>query len=286
MRIKRWFKRSLLLGIIVAAVVTGISFLYRPATMERTEIYKGVYLTVEELPKSAEGSGRVMIAEVHWKTPGVRIANRPFDYQFSPENPIASHYNLTLADWALSREGAALLVNTTRYAPDAVTASYPGNAVRSVETVVTDGRVSHVHDHSYLIFWDDDMEAHLQTSKPPSPENLERARMGIGIQGIQISEGIARMNSIADRDLAYDRTFIGVDPEKHILTILVFEKATAYLVIQRALEAGVMFGGQVDSGSASHLLIGKNAGAGIRSHTGIRNWRPLGAYLTVHADPL
>jgi hypothetical protein len=130
------------------------------------------------------------------------------------------------------------------------------------------------------------MEAHLQTTKPPSPETLEQARMGIGLQGIQISEGFARTNTIDDRDMAYDRTFIGVDPERHILTILVFEKATAYLVIQRALEAGVMFGGQVDSGSASHLLIGDNAGAGIRPHTGIRNWRPLGAYLTVHANPL
>jgi hypothetical protein len=130
------------------------------------------------------------------------------------------------------------------------------------------------------------MEAHQQNSKPPSQENLDRARMGIGLQGIQISEGLARTNTIDDRDLAYDRTFIGVDPEQHILYILVFEKATAYMVIQRALEAGVMFGGQVDSGSATHLLVGENAGGDIRSHTGIRNWRPLGAYLTVHADPL
>ena len=286
MRIKRWIKRSFILGLIVAALVTAIVFIYRPAPMERTEIFKGVYLTVESVSGTLMGNGRAMIVEVHWKTPGVVVEHRQFDYEFSPDNPRTPHFNLSLLDYALSKEDASILVNTTRYRPHAVTESYPGNPVRSQETIIADGKLSHVHQHSYLLYWDDEMEVHMETTKPPSETGLKTAVLGIGLQGLQIRGGNANMNAIASPEREYDRTFIGVDPMRQVLYLMVFEKTSAYYLIQRALEAGVVFGGIVDSGGGSHLIIGDQAAAGIRAHTGIRNWRPLAGYLTIHADPL
>lgn len=285
MRIRRWLIRSLLLGILVAAVVTALALRFRPAAMERTEIFRGVYLTVEDLPATAQGGGKAMIVEVHWDTPGVRLRHRPFSYAFSPENPIATHYDLKLADPALAGSRAAVLVNTVRYTPDGLRDSLPGKGVRSLETVVASGRVSHVHEHSYLMYWDENREAHLEKTKPPSPEALEAARWGIGLQGVQISEGHPYPRSLDSLDDRIDRTFIGFDPTRNILFILAFEKVTGHYMIRRALEAGVVFGGQVDSGSATTLLVGEGAG-GIRPHTGIRNWRPLGPWLEVHAEPV
>lgn len=282
-------KRLLRIGslvVTVALILLALSLFLllravRPPLLERTEIYRGVHLTVGQ---TASG-GRSMLVEVAWETPGVKLVHREYSYPFSTENPIAPHYKLTLPDWSLHKYGPAVLVNTTRYEPDAVLASLPGMKVRTSETVVVDGKPSHIHDHSYLIFWDADGKAALQTTKPPSPENLARAVTGFSFQGVQISEGRARSNTMSSLDDVIDRTFIGIDPLRNILFLMALEKATGHEMIDRALQAGVVFGGQVDSGSATTLLIGPGAGR-VRAHAGIRNWRPLGPYLKIHAEPL
>ena len=65
-------------------IAVGLYFALRPPVMARTEIFSGVYLTVEDLPGGAQGSGRAMIVEVLWDTPGVRLVNRPFSYPVDP----------------------------------------------------------------------------------------------------------------------------------------------------------------------------------------------------------
>lgn len=265
-----------LLGLACFALL----WLLRPRVQPRTEIFKGIFLAVEET-----SGGRLMIAEVHWDTPGVRIANRQYSFPIETDNPASPHYRTALADWALLREGAAVLMNTTLFLPDTRKTFIPGYPVRSNETLVVDGAVSHVHDHSYLLYWDAAGDVHLQASKPPSAESLSAAVTGIGLQGIPVSRGEARHHAVGNRDEAHARVFIGVDPERKILYLLAFEEATADEMIERAVAAGVQFGGQVDGGSSTNLLIGRNA-EGVPPHSGIRGWRPIGPYLVVHADPL
>ena len=285
MRWRRIFFGLLAILVLCFIAAAFLHFTYRPAPISRTEIYKGVFLTVDELPKSSEGSGKVMIVEVHWDTPGVRIANRPFDYQFSPENPISPHYDLEFADLALNRTQAAVLMNTCIFQPDAILKSLPGRSVRALDPVVVDGRVSHVHEHSYLLYWDELMNVHMLQSKPPDVDSLANAVHGLGMQGIQVNAGTAGYGALDGKDDVYSRTFIGVDPLKRILYLIAFENASGYVMIDRAVREGVIFGGQLDSGSSTNLLIGRKA-SGIKAHTGIRNLRPLGPYLTIHAEPL
>jgi hypothetical protein len=281
-RLIKWLLACAVLASVAAA---GLWYALRPSTMERTEIFKGVFLTVEQLPSSEHGGGRVMIAEVHWDTPGVELVHRAYTWPLAPENPAAPHYKLTLPDWSLFKYRPALLVNTTRYDPHGPLDSIPGRPVRSVETVVVDGQPSHVHPHSYLMYWDADKRARLLENKPPDAASLAAAVMGISLQGYQIAGGRPHPHSMDSRADLIDRTFIGFDPTRNILYLLAFEKASGDLMIDRALRAGVMFGGQVDSGSATALLVGYG-GAGVRPHTGIRNWRPLGPYLKVIAEPM
>lgn len=285
MHVGRWIKRSLVAVIATGLLAVGLYQFYRPAPTSRTEIFKGIFLTVEDLPKSEHGQGRVMIVEVHWDTPGVKLSHRDFLGIHSPDDPHAPHFRLTLADWALLREKPAISVNTTRYHPDRYRDSLPGKLVRTLETLVVDSRVSHIHEHSYLMYWDKDMEARILTRKPPSQEALEAAVLGISLQGIQINEGQPGYRSMADLDVVDDRTFIGVDPIRRILWLFAFEAASGRLMIERALQEGVIFGGKVDSGDGTSLLIGYGA-KGVKPHTGIRNRRPLGPYLRVFADPL
>jgi hypothetical protein len=284
----RW--RRIIFGLIALIALCGLAgfFLhmaYRPVTLSRTEIYKGVFLTVDELPKSIHGNGKIMIVEVHWDTPGIRIANRPFDYQFSPENPISPHYDLEFADLGIRRLDAEVLVNTAIYMPGELYNAWPGRPVRTLETLVVNGRLSHVHEHSYLLFWDEQGNVHLQNTKPPNEESLSLAVTGIGLQGIQVRGGEAVYGALDGKEHLGARTFIGVDPLKRILYLFAYEKVSGYYMIQRAIEEGAIFGGQLDTGTATHLIIGKGA-RGVKSHTGIRSMRPIGPYLTIQAEPL
>ena len=79
------------------------------------------------------------------------------------------------------------------------------------------------------------------------------------MQGIQIYDGQARYNSIDDKDALISRTFIGFNPTSRTLYLLAFEKASVYTMVQRALDAGVKFGAQFDSGSSTTLLVGAGA---------------------------
>ena len=271
---------ALAIGLI--AVVGCLIFwqAHRPDEMQRKEIYRGVFLTVDR-----NAGGRVMIVEVHFKEPGVRLANRSFGFPVNRQDPVSPHFRLAFADWGLRNSGARVLINTTRYFPEQIWRCPPGAPVRSLETLVTDGQVSHVHEHSYLIYWDANNDVHALLNKPPDAASLAAARLGIGIQGYQIYEGVAHPNAMSDADTFGARAFIGVDPQRSILWLMAFEKASGYEMMERALLEGVIWGGKLDSGNATHLLIGEGA-AGVPAGTGIRNLRPLGAWLTVQADPL
>ena len=288
MHLRKWVKRSLLAGFGLLGALLGAWFLLSPGAMPRKEIYRGVYLTVEGVP-SPHGDGNIMVLEIHWDTPGVHLHHRSFSFDVNPtlEPVMISEpvYRLCDADWALLRERAEVLVNTTRYDPHDPYRSLPGMPVRSVETVISDGQFSHVHKHSYLLYWDAQMEARLLTEKPPDPTALKRAILGIGLQGIQVWDKEARMGAIGNADEIIPRTFIGVDPKRRILWLIAAEGSSGQYLFDTAIKSGVVHGGVVDSGGGTRLLIGSNAD-GILPHTGIRQWRPLGGYLTVQAEKL
>ena len=285
MHIRRWLKRFLILAFIVALSLFGLYFLLHPSPTGRREIFKGIFLTIEELENSGDGSGRAMIVEVHWDEPGIKLRHRPYSFKPNPDDPLAPIYRLEPADLGLLRHGASVLVNTTRYFPEIFYKSYPGAKVSSLETLVIDGQMSHLHKHSYLMYWDRDGNAHQLVTKPPTPESLDEAVLAMGIQGIQVQDRKAQYHALGNRDEIIPRTFIGIDTGRKILWLMAFENASGYRMIDRAVELGMEYGGQMDSGDGTSLLIGSGA-RDLLPHTGIRFKRPLGPYLLIYAEPL
>ncbi len=312
----RFLKALVLLvlaDIVLVGLVVGVAWwLTRPQPFPRTEIFRGVFLTMEPVNGTAEvaengdrSGGMVVMIEAHWGTEGVRLANRelsPASVLLGPPagsapggaevRPVEgadrlrpSPYRLAWSDWLLAGSGAQVLVNTCRYEPSAWSASWPGQSVWPVETVVAAGAVSHRHAHSYLLWWDAEGEAQLESTKPPSLAVLSRAVEGIGMQGLQLLKGRAILNSLGNAAEAIPRTFIGVDAERKVLYLLAFERVTGQVMVEVAQRVGVRDGGQVDSGDGSTLLVGAGA-PGVLPHTGLRGLRPLGPVLFLYADPL
>ena len=254
--------------------------LFRPKDLLRQEIYQGVFLTIDQVPADF-GKGKVMIAEIHWDEPGVEIYFRPF----RPYDGSGTDFDLLPADYLRWKDGLDLMVNTTRYYPEEWWRSLPFKQVNTLETLVLNGTVSHIHPLSYMFGWDEDWEFKYEYSKPPSPEFLSQIEWGIGVQSISIHNG--QINEAAmDTNVFYDaRTFMGVDPVEKVLWLIVAENISEIGMNRIASAQGVIVGGQLDSQDASHMIIGTGA-KGVRAFTGIRGRRMLAATLGIRAEKL
>lgn len=287
---KRWQYRAgagFLLFILAIAFMLRV---FRPAkTAGWQEIYQGVELLVQDISPTV-GKGRYMAIRVKWDTPGVQLQHRLPDvppradsWQQGISNRL---FHLEFADWALWRQQPAVLVNTTAYDPHQWWQSLPGKTVRTVETIVWEGQASHSHRDSYLLWWDSEGDAFLETSKPPDPAILQSADLAIGVQAVALSRGQANEASLGGRaNQKIPRTFIGIDNANKTLYLFAFENISAIGMVAEAIALGVTDGAMVDSGDATHLLMGRNA-ENTLPHTGIRHKRPLAGYLMIYADPL
>jgi hypothetical protein len=237
-------------------------------------------LTVKDIPGEF-GEGKVMIAEIHWDEPGVELFFRPFYPRVSGK----MHYSLLPADYLRWKYDLSVMVNTTRYYPGEWWKSYPLRRVNSLETLVWEGGVSHIHPLSYMFGWDADENFLYEFSKPPSSEFLETLRWGIGVQSITINDGQIRLGAMDRNEIRDARTFLGVDPVRKVLWLIVGEKLSELGMNTIASNQGVMVGGQLDSQDASTMILGSGA-IGVDSLTGIRGRRPLGAVMGVRAERL
>jgi len=250
-----------------------------PGPMPRTEISPGVFLEVREFDRPGLVEGRVMIAEIHWDTPGLEIVMRPFDEDLLSKG---KHYRLSSPSLHVLQEDYLLLMNGTLSNPAAWYHSFPGCAISSNETVVANGVWSHVHDHSYLIWWDAEGNGHFEQSKPPSQDSLRRAVNGIGVQGVAVADGQLRDSALAGpgSDRLDSQSIIGLDPERRVLWLLAFQNASVREAAGVAIEAGARFVGRLDSGDASTMIVGPRADK-ILPFSGFRQKRFLGNYIAV-----
>ena len=274
--------------LLVLGAIAGLRTLRPEPTEDWQGIYQGVDLLVTQIPKNL-GKGRMMAVRIKWDTPGLEMKHRTPDFPF-PKNGWEKTagdrlFKLEIADWALQRQQPAIFVNTTRYTPHQIWRSIPGNAVTTLESLVIDGEASHQHQHSYLLWWDQSGNAQMELIKPPSPEILQSAALGIGVQGVSIKNGQARPGAMSGFAEPIPRTFMGIDNENKTLYLIAFEEITDAGMVGMAITLGVQDGAMVDSGDATHLLVGQDA-KGVAPHTGIRNRRPLAGYLMIFAEPL
>jgi hypothetical protein len=265
-------------GIILIPAALGLRWLLVPAAMTRREISPGVFLEVHRFDQPGTAEGVAMVAEIHWDHPEVEIIIRPFDEDLLPDD---KHYRLTVASWEVLRQDFLLLMNGTLHDPSKWCDNYPGASVRPNESVVVDGKWSHIHEHSYMLWWDRDGNAYFEHTKPPPAECRENAWMGVGLQGVSVLEGNVREEALGDAKTVMDsQSFIGIDTERKILWLAAFEKATAGHAARFMAALGARFAGRLDSGDSTTLIVGPDSRA-IRAFTGIRHSRFLGNYIAV-----
>jgi hypothetical protein len=275
------FALLLFLGVVAAGGWTIIEFLRPPVTSNWTPIFQGVDYLCEEMSLQPD-SGRALAIRVDLQAPGVEFVMRPLDQSAVDKG---AHFRLALADFEMSRLNLSVLINTDLYTPGRRWESYPGQAVRAVDTLIIDSKPTHFYEHSYMFWVDQSKVPHLELRKPPKLAELGTASWGIGLQGVQVANGIAGRQATDSAQMPDARAFIGFDLSRRYIYLIALEHATTYTAMDFAIKVGVGFGGALDSGSATHLIFSSEA-KGLRPRTGIRGSRPLGPYLGVRARPL
>ena len=175
-RLRRIFFASISLGIL--AIGAWALWRYHGPAPER-EIFQGLFYGCETLPDSAESGGLVHWVRADLNSPGVGLYITPIDPDAKSQG---WEYKLRYVSTSVSDEHLAAAVNGTLFSSDSTLIRLPGDLAKSIETAVADHAVNHVHEHTYLFWWDENLIAHQEGTKPPRPAVLASAKWGIGGQ--------------------------------------------------------------------------------------------------------
>jgi len=272
--------RALPLALGLAALIVGVFFWNARGPQPPTEIFAGVFYGCERLATTDEGSGLFHWTQVDLTTPGIGLYVTPLD-----PDAVAQgwQYRLRWLQSVMNREHLAVAVNGTMFTSNSIgKLRLPGDLAKGVETVVADGVVSHVWEHNYLLWFEADLTPHLRPSKPPTPDDLERARWGIGGQAIGLRGGKVWPGSDRKPD---SRTAVAINAERKLLFLAVGENISPRLMLQKLADLGARDGMLLDGGGSSSMAIG--AGARVAAPGVLYGgWRAVATYFGIRAKPL
>jgi Phosphodiester glycosidase len=244
------------LGLAVALMAfTGAdSANWEPCAAQPREIFSGVTYGCERLERTEHGHGVLHWVRVELGAFGIELYVTPLDPSAVAQG---SQYQLRWIENVVKDERLAVAINGTLF-----TSEYdwrprlPGDLANGVETVVSDHVVSHFWEHTYLLWFDDDLNPHLRPSKPPNSADLRQAKWGIGGQGVGLHDG--KVWSAGDRQ-PDSRTAIGIDAERKLLFLAVAEWASPHLMLERLAKLGARDAMLLDGGGSSAIAIGEGA---------------------------
>ena len=183
----------------------------------------------------------------------------------------------------MDREHLAVAINGTMFTSNS--SWWPrmsGDLANGVETVVADHVVSHVWEHTYLLWFDDQLTPHLRPSKPPTAAELAMAKWGIGGQGVWLWDGKVWPGSSRSPD---SRTAVAIDQPRKLLFLAVGDNISPRLMLQKLADLGAKDGMLLDGGGSSSMAIGKDA-RGVSAGIVYGGWRPVATQFGVRAQPL
>jgi hypothetical protein len=192
-------------------------------------------------------------------------------------------YRLRWIDDVVKTEDLAVAINGTLFtSTPAWRPRMPGDLAKGVETAVSDHVVSHLWEHTYLLWFDDQLAPHLRPSKPPMPAELRAAKWGIGGQGVGLRDGQVWPGSDRRPD---SRTAVAIDQQRKLLFLAVAQWISPRLLLEKLSQLGAGEGMLLDGGGSSAMAIGQGA-RGIFPENLFGGSRPVATFFGVRARPV
>lgn len=280
MAISKCRSAKVVLALVLAAFAGADSASWERCPIQPSEIFSGITYGCERLEPTQEGYGVLHWLRVELETPGIDLYVTPLDPSAVSQG---WQYRLRWISDVVSREHLAVAVNGTLFTTGhSWLPRLPGELARAVETVVSNHVPSHYWEHTYLLWFDNDLNPHLRPSKPPTSAELKQAKWGIGGQGVGLRDGKVWSGSNLLPD---SRTAIGIDPDRKLLFLAVAERASPRLVLERLAGLGARDGMLLDGGGSSAMAIGQGA-RGVASGALFGGSRPVATFFGVRARPL
>ena len=268
----------IVLILVFAAVGMHITGPNRTEPIDETEIFNGVHYGCHTLPNTAEGEGPVHWARIDLTAPGIELYVTPTDPLLASEG---YQYRLKRLGPVVQAEHLAIAVNGSLFTkePSRLSGYWSGQRASGVETVVSEGRVSHSWEHTYLLWFNAELTPTLERRKPPPKSSLNNAKWGIGGQGVGLADGVVERGQ---SDALASRTAIGIDPQRRLLFLATFQSASARSAMQELATLGARDAILVDGGGSTAMAIGQGA-TGVRPGVVIGGWRPVATHFGVRA---
>jgi hypothetical protein len=268
---------KIVLSVALTLFVGADSLHSKRCPPEHKSIFVGVIYGCKLLENSEEGHGIVHWARVELSAPGIELYVTPLE---SSAVSAGFQYRLRWIDDVVRKEGLAVIINGALFTSEPRwRPGLPGDLAQGMETVVSDHVTSHIWEHTYLLWFDDALNAHLRPAKPPSPEDLRKARWGIGGQGVGLRDG--KVWSGSDRK-PNKRTAVGIDAERKLLFLTVSEWTSPRLLLEQLSKLGARDAMLLDGGGSSAMAFGEGARNSDKG-TLLGGWRPVATFFGIKA---
>jgi hypothetical protein len=201
---------------------------------------------------------------VHWAiidlaAPGIELYVTPLDPKAVAEG---WQYRLRRIGDVVDKERLAVAINGTLFESNSGWwLRMAGDLARGVETVVADQIVSHLWEHTYLLWFDKQLVPHLRPSKPPTSVEFAQAKWGIGGQAVWLHDGKVWPGSSRAPD---SRTAVAIDQQCKLLFLAVGQYISPRLMLQELADLGAKDG--------MLLMVGVELNGCRRG----RRWNPAG----------
>jgi Phosphodiester glycosidase len=244
-----------------------------------TQIFEAITYGCERLEKTQEGGGLLHWVRIDLTAPGIELYVTPLDPSATAHG---WQYRLRRIEDVMEREHLSVAINGALFTWNpGWLPPMSGDLANGVETVVADHVISHVWEHTYLLWFDDHLTPQLLPSKPPAPAELDKAKWGVGGQGVGLQDGKVWPGSSSPDA----RTAVAVDRERKLLFLAVGEYISPRLMLEKLADLGAKDGMLLDGGGSSAMAVGKDA-EGVPAGVLYGGWRPVATYFGIRATPL
>jgi len=276
-------RRRLLITFAAAILVTAVciyaSSLQHP--VPPTAIFQGVTYGCERLEADEQGSGLVHWVRVDLAAPGIELSVTPLDPQAVKEG---WQNRLEHTSTVLEREKLAVAVNAVYFTSNSGWIPRSGDLARSSEATIADYVVSEVPESTYMFCFDEQLRPRIEASWPKDKLTQRQYRWGLGGQGAPLLKH-GQVYSKTSQKPTDKRTAMGVDGEKRLLFLAVFENASERRALDKLAQLGATEGMLLDGGHSTSMVIGETA-HGVRSGVLIGGWWPVATHFGVRARTL